>query len=117
MYADEIRSFQCPSCKEYISNKFKSCRFCSFPLNEEAIETAIEAQDNDNRKYRSNLSRKVLYIGFGVLALGIILSAASYHTLFVTGDGFYFPWSPLIVLFGIGQIIIGFFGVWDERKK
>lgn len=116
MYADEIKSFRCPQCQQYISNKYDACRFCSFPLNEEVIKKAIETQESDNRKYRANWNKKVLYIGIGVFALGLVLSVLSYYTLFISGEGFYFPWSPVIALFGIGQIIMGLFGLWDERK-
>lgn len=116
MYADEIKSFRCPSCEEYISNKHKNCRFCSAPLNEEIIAKAIEGQDNENRSYRSKMSKKVMYVGFGISALGFILCFASYYTLFVSGEGFYFPWSPVVLLFGLGQVLVGAYGMWEEKK-
>lgn len=109
--------FKCPKCQQFISNKLKECRFCSFPLNEEIKAQAIEKEGSDTRKYRRGMFKKVLLIGLGIFAIGAVLSILSFITLFVAEGGFYFPWSPVIVLFGLGQMLIGLYGIWDERKK
>ena len=109
--------FKCPKCQQFISNKQDACRFCFFPLNAETVGQAIGKEADDTRQYRFNMHKKILYIGLGIFALGTVLSFLTYTTLFVTGGGFYFPWSPVIALFGLGQILIGLFGVFDERRK
>jgi hypothetical protein len=109
--------FKCPNCQQFISNKLSTCRFCSFPLNDEIKAEAIENEASDTRKYRRGMFRKVLLIGLGITALGALLSTMSFITLFVAEGGFYFPWSPVILLFGLGQTLIGLFGIWEERKK
>ncbi len=61
--------------------------------------------------------RKVFFIGLGIFTLGAALSIISYSAIFVAEAGVYFPWSPVILLFGLGQMVIGLFGMWDERKQ
>jgi hypothetical protein len=115
--SDSYHAFKCPNCQQFISTKYDACRFCSYQLNDEIKEQAVKKEADDIRLYRRGMFKKVLYIGLGISAVGAILSIMSYATLFVTGSGFYFPWSPVILLFGLGQTVIGLFGLWDERKK
>ncbi len=77
----------------------------------------METEANDTRQYRVKMHKGVLYSGLGILAIGVVLSLTSFISIFVTGNGVYFPWSPVIVLFGLGQMLIGFNGIRDERKK
>ena len=109
--------FKCPKCQQFISNKQDACRFCSFPLNDEIRAQAIEKEADDTRHYRLNMHKKILYIGLGIFAIGVVLSFLSFATIFVAGSGIYFPWSPVIVLFGLGQMLIGVFGILSERKN
>lgn len=109
--------FKCPNCQQFISTKYDACRFCSFPLNDEIKAQAIEKEADDTRQYRFKMSKKVLYVGFGIFAIGAVLSLISVFSIFFAGQGFYFPWSPVIVLFGLGQMLIGLFGIFEERKK
>jgi hypothetical protein len=109
--------FQCPNCRQYISTKYEACRFCSFVLTDEIKARAVENETEGNRRYRSKMHKSVLYSGFGIFALGAVLSAVSVFSIFFAGEGFYFPWSPVIVLFGLGQMLIGFNGMREERKK
>ena len=109
--------FKCPKCQQYISNKVEICRFCSFPLTEEIKAQAIEKEDNDTRQYRIKMHKGVLYSGLGIFALGVLLAFGSIISIFVAGKGIYFPWSPIIVLFGLAQMFIGFRGIREERKK
>jgi|SRR5215213_11530718 len=109
--------FQCPNCQQYISTQFDACRFCSFPLSDEVKAQAIGKEAEGNRQYRMKMHKGVLYSGLGIFALGVVLSSVSILTIFVTYQGVYFPWSPLIILWGLGQMLIGFNGMRDERKK
>jgi len=109
--------FKCPNCQQFISNKYVVCRFCSLPLNDEIKAQAVEKEADDTRQYRVKMNKKVLYVGLGIFALGVVLSLISIFSIFFVGQGFYFPWSPIIVLFGLGQMLIGLFGILDERKK
>lgn len=109
--------FQCPKCKQYISTKYDACRFCSFGLSDEIKVQAIDKETEGNRQYRLKMNKTVLYSGFGIFALGVVLSLISVFTIFFVGEGYYFPWSPVIVLFGLGQMVIGLNGIRDERKK
>lgn len=115
--ADEYQVFRCPKCQQFISNKYNACRFCSFQLTDAIKEQAIEKEASEIRLYRRGMFRKVFFIGLGIFALGAVLSIISYSTIFVIQAGYYFPWSPVIVLFGLGQMVIGLFGMWDERKQ
>lgn len=110
-------AFKCPNCQQFISNRQDICRFCSFPLNNETKAQAIEKEANDTRQYRFDMHKKILYVGLGIFAVGAVLSFVSFSTLFVVGGGIYFPWSPAIVLFGLGQMLIGGAGMFRERKK
>ncbi|MDQ6786184.1 MAG: hypothetical protein M3033_05125 [Acidobacteriota bacterium] len=109
--------FKCPNCQQFISTKQDACRFCSFQLNDDIKAKAIMKEADDTRQYRRNMHKKVLYVGLGIFAIGAVLSIATFITLFVSGSGFYFPWSPVIVLFGLGQMLIGLLGIIGERKK
>jgi hypothetical protein len=114
---DSYSVFQCPNCQKYVSNKADACRFCGFPLSDQVKAKAIEKESDDNRQFRRKGHKAMLYTGLGVFVLGLFLSAASYTTIFVTGQGFYFPWSPVIALVGLGQILYGFLGMREERKN
>ena len=109
--------FQCPKCQQFISTKFDACRFCEFPLNNEIKAEAIAKTENDNTQYRLKMHKAVLYSGLGIFVIGVGLSSISIVSIFYVGQGFYFPWSPIIVLFGLGQMLIGFMSIRDERKK
>ena len=109
--------FQCPKCRQYISTKYDECRFCNFPLSDEIKAQAIAIEVDGNRQYRLKMSKGVLYAGLGILALGLLLSLTSIYSIFIAGEGVYFLWSPIIVLAGLGQILIGLNGIRVERKK
>lgn len=109
--------FKCPKCQQFISTNYDICRFCSFPLNDGIKANAIEKESEDTRQYRLSMHKKVLYIGLGIFAVGAFLSFFSFLTLINPGGGIYFPWSPIILLFGLGQVTIGLFGILKERKK
>lgn len=109
--------FKCPNCQQFISNKYEVCRFCSFPLNDETRAQAIEKEAEETRQYRVKMYKKVLYVGFGIFTVGVVLSLLSILSIFFAGQGIYFPWSPIIVLFGLGQMWIGFSSILQERKK
>lgn len=111
------QAFQCPNCKNYVSTLQKQCRFCSLPLTDETKSKAVEVEKDGNRQYRLKAKRTIFFIGTGILALGLVLLTLSIISIFVNGYGYYFPWSPIIVLFGIGQMLIGLEGMFDERKK
>ncbi len=117
MSADSYQAIQCPNCKNYISTLQNACRFCSMPLTDEMKAKAVETEKDGNREYRLKAKRTIFFIGIGVFALGLILVTLSAVSIFVTGFGYYFPWSPVIVLFGLGQLFIGLEGMFDERKK
>ncbi len=114
---DSYEVFQCPKCQQYISNKLDACRFCFFLLNDEIKTQAINGETENTRKYRIKMHKGVLYSGLGIFALGLSLSAVSIISIFYVGQGYYFPWSPVVVLFGLGQMLIGVWGIRDERKK
>ena len=109
--------FQCPDCRQYISTRFDACRFCSFPLTDEIKAQAVGQEKEGNRQYRIKMHRAVLYSGFGIFALGVALSGISIVSIFFIEQGVYFPWSPVIVLFGLGQMLVGFNSLRDERKN
>jgi hypothetical protein len=110
-------AFKCPNCQQFISNQNDACRFCSFPLDNNTKAQAIEKEANETRQYRFDMHKKILYVGLGVFVIGASLSFLSFSTIFVTGNGIYFPWSPVILLFGLGQMLIGGFGMLREREK
>ena len=109
--------FQCPNCRQYISTRYEACRFCSFELTDEIKAQAIVNETEGNRQYRLKMHKGVLYSGFGVFGLGVLLGLVSVVSIFFLREGFYFPWSPVVVLFGLGQMLIGFNGIREERKK
>ena len=109
--------FQCPKCRQYISTKYDACRFCSFPLTDEIKTQAVEKEVDGNREFRLKTNKAILYSGFGVFGLGAALSAISISTIFFNRGEIFFPWSPVIVVVGLGQILYGFSGVREERKK
>ncbi len=109
--------FQCPECQQFISTKYEVCRFCEFPLSDEIKAGAIAKTNNDNTQYRLKMHKAVLYSGLGIFVIGVGLSFISIVSIFYTRQGFYFPWSPIIVLFGLGQMLIGFMSIREERKK
>ena len=91
--------------------------FLCFVLSDEIKVQAIDEEKEGNRQYRLKMHKTVLYTGFGIFALGVVLSSVSLVTIFVTGEGFYFPWSPIIILFGLGQMVIGLNVISGERKN
>jgi len=109
--------FQCPSCQQYISTKYDVCRFCSLPLSDEVKTKAVEQEAEGTRQYRLNMHKGVLWSGLGIFAIGLVLSVISIFSIFIAEQGFYFPWSPVIVLWGLGQMLIGLNSIRDERKK
>lgn len=109
--------FQCPNCGQYISTRFDACRFCQFVLTGEKKAQAVEKEVDDTQQYRLKMHKGVLYAGLGIFAVGAGMSLFSVFSIFFNREGIYFPWSPIIVLAGLGQMLIGFNGIRGERKK
>ena len=113
---DEIKVFRCPNCKQFISNKSDKCRFCSFEITEEIKHRESELQQAEDKGFRINTNKNILYVGLGIFALGLSLLSFSLVTIFSTGQGRFFIWSPIITLVGLGQIIYGLYGIYQEKK-
>jgi hypothetical protein len=86
-------------------------------LTDEVKSQAVEQEVEGNRQYRLKMHKGVFYAGLGIFGLGAALSLISIFSLFVANEGVYFPWSPVIVLAGLGQMLLGFNSMRDERKK
>ncbi len=114
---DTYQSFKCPSCRQYISNQVDSCRFCFVPLSDEIKEQSIEQELDESRRYRFKSNKTIFYTGIGIFALGAFFLLGSLASIFLTGEGRFFIWSPIVALFGLGQIIIGSLGMLEERKR
>lgn len=114
---DSYQSFKCPSCGQFISNQVDKCRFCNTLLTADMKAKAIENEFEESRKFSFDSHKKFLYSGLGTLALGIILLFVSLYTMFFTNEGRFFIWSPILIILGIGQMMYGSFGMFEERKR
>jgi hypothetical protein len=114
---DSYQAIKCPSCSKYISNQVNTCRFCSTLLTDEMKTQAIEAEQEESRQHRLKSNKTFLYVGIGIFALGTLLLLVSIGSILFTPEGRFFIWSPFIMVFGLGQIIYGLFGVFEERKR
>ena len=113
---DEIKVFRCPNCKQFISTKSDNCRFCSLPITDEIKLKEVDLQEKDDKVFRINIHKNMLYLGIGVFLLGGYLLFSSIFSVFYTNEGRFFIWSPIITLVGLGQIIYGLYGIYQEKK-
>jgi hypothetical protein len=114
---DSYQPIKCPSCGQYISNQVNSCRFCNGIITDEMKAQAIDLELEDNRKFRLKSHKMFVFSGLGTLGLGLLLLLVSLYTMFFTNDGRFFLWSPVLMILGVGQMMYGSFGMFEERKK
>ncbi len=47
----QLRTFQCPNCKEIVNERMEHCPFCANPIDQQAAAAAAENQDRVNQSY------------------------------------------------------------------
>ena len=114
---DERKVFRCPNCTQFISTAVDTCRFCSIPITDEIKRKGVSAQEGEDRGFRVKVQTKFLYVGIGVFALGLFLLGISIFSILFTNEGRFFIWSPILILVGLGQIVYGLIGIYEEKKK
>ena len=114
---DSYQAFKCPSCGQFISNQVDICRFCNAVITDDMKAKAIEQELEETRKFSFDSNKKFVYSGLATMAIGAILLLFSLYTMFFTNEGRFFIWSPILILFGLAQMMYGSFGMFEERKR
>ncbi len=117
MANDDYQAFKCPSCKQYISNRVDTCRFCDAVITDEMKEKAIEEELEENRQFQLKSHKLFLYSGLGTMGFGLLLLIASLASIFFTDEGRFFIWSPILIVLGVAQMIYASVGMFEERKR
>ena len=110
----DVQVFRCPGCKEYIASDAASCRFCRRPFDAQTIRAAVAATQAENKKYRRDHYLKHVATGFGLFALGVILTVGSLWSAFTSEAGGYYVVTWGLVVAGGGDFLYGMFGMLGE---
>ena len=94
----------------------ESCRCCSLHISPEIKQAGIEKETEEIRKYQYGLYKITLWSGIGTILLGIFLVIVSALAMVLRID-LVFPWSLVMILAGIGQVIFSFYGFYKERPR
>ena len=89
---DKILNFPCPSCKEIISDRMTTCRFCGAPVDKEVAQRIGETQQRVNSAYSdAGYIKNAAFLMWGLLAASLIP---------------FVPWVSWGFLFTFGAIIV-----------
>lgn len=113
----QVRVFQCPNCKEFISTEAKSCRFCSTPIDVQTAQSGADAQALENKQYRKKQYARHMLVGGGVFALGLAITVGSYIAAASSEEGGSYVVTYGLMLVGGGEILYGLVGWLGELKK
>ena len=109
----DVQILQCPGCKEYIASDSERCRFCSRPLDAQTIQTAVAAQQKENKKYRRGHYTKYMLTGAGLFVVGLVITVGTYAmATFSSGGHVVVTWGLMLV--GAGNFLYGLVGVIGE---
>src|SRR4051812_19811232 len=89
---DKVLNFPCPSCKETISDRMATCRFCGAPVDEEVAQHIGETQQRVNRAFSdAGYIKNAAFLMWGLLAASLIP---------------FVPWVSWGFLFTFGAVIV-----------
>lgn len=77
----DLKSFPCPSCQQFINSSMTACKFCSAPLDAQAVSLAIENQEIVNNAYNKASNLRILA---GVLATSFLGRFIPFLGIFAT---------------------------------
>ncbi len=115
MDMDNIRVFQCPKCKEYVNTSMSECRFCHAPIDSHTAKLAADHEEDGNRLHRTRDYLRHIWIGLGLLLIGVILTFGVSSAASSDSEDHYFLFYGAIVA-GLLDLVYGLFGWWEERK-
>lgn len=113
----EIYVFRCPQCNQFISSMVDECRFCQCPITPEIKAAGAAATFDENREYRVGFYKKVVYVGLGMFAGGLAILGFFVASIAARGEGTLFYIGPILVFAGLGQILVGFNGIYREKRS
>jgi uncharacterized membrane protein YvbJ len=113
----QARVFQCPSCHEFIATDATTCRFCHVPINATSAQTAADAQEQENRRYRRNRAARHMLTGAGLFLLGLVITVGTYAAASSSSTGGHYLITWGLMLSGLGDLLYGFVGWLGELKK
>ena len=114
---DDSTVFRCPRCSQFISSQLDACRFCDLPITEEMKDASAAAVFEENKTYRIGFHKNILILGVVLFAVGFLMLGSFALSMLVKGEGSFFYISPLLVLAGLGQIILGLHGIYKEKRS
>ena len=110
----DVQILQCPGCKEYIASDSERCRFCSRPLDAQTIQTAVAAQQKENKKYRRGHYTKYMLTGAGLFVVGLVITVGTYAMATFSSGGGHFVVTWGLMLVGAGNFLYGLAAVIGE---
>ncbi len=113
----QARVFQCPACKEFIATDATQCRFCSTPIDAQAAQSAADAQDVENKRYRKKQYARHIMIGGSVFALGLAITLLTYMWAAMSEGGGSYVITYGLMLAGGGDMLYGLVGWIGELQK
>lgn len=109
--------FRCPQCTQFISSMVEVCRFCQLPITPEIKAAGAAAVFNENKEYRVEFYKKVVYVGLGMFAGGLALIGFFVASMMTQGEGTFFYIGPILAVAGLGQILVGLNGIYREKRS
>lgn len=113
----QSRVFQCPSCREFIATDATSCRFCHTLIDTRTAQSAADAQEVENRRYRKKQYARHIMIGALVFALGLAITIFTYLYAAMSEEGGSYVVTYGLMLVGGGDLLYGLDGWLGELKK
>lgn len=111
------KTIRCPECNNFISSDAASCRFCGLTLTPEMLEVGVEKETEEIRQVQIGFHKTAFWTGLATLAIGTVLMGVSLVSLLLPIDGVIFPWSPVIFVAGLGQLLYSLYGFYQERPR
>ena len=113
----EIYVFRCPQCSQFISSMVDVCRFCQFPITPDVKNAGAAAIFNENKEYRVNFYKNVMFVGAALFVVGLLLLGVFLASIAARGEGTLFYIGPILVVVGFGQVLVGLNGIYREKMS
>jgi hypothetical protein len=112
---DELHVFPCPQCDQIVSTKNDVCKYCGVEIPLDVRNKAVEKQKAEIKELDIDRHKTIAGVGVIIFISGLGLLIPSIAALYVGGS--FFIWSPVITIFGLGTIIYGLKGIWNEKRS
>lgn len=119
--SDNMKTFICPNCKNFINSSMAECKFCGMELDFAMIEDAVKNQEKVDKAYNSASKTRIMsgaMVTFFLLSLftGFVPALGFFPSL-IFSIGFYIMFLGIPIVLIVWAIRFGGLKTFDAEYK